>query len=307
MSDNIRNIGIPMVVPMQKGRLGRGLASLIGEAPSAVPRAGRGRAAPAQYRPAACGSLQPAQGLPGRRVGRTRRLDPPEGPRAADRRPSGCARRLRDRSRRAALARGAAGRCAPGAGDRPRAVRPGGARVAIIENVQRTDLNAIEEATGYTDLMERFGYTQEQLSDVARAAAPPYAAPSEAAAPSARHGAGWQALRRTRARPGRSRRRRAAGRQIVERQLNVRAAEAMVQNIRADQDGGPAPSSSRKEKTPTRARWRRIADGLGLKVEISWFRRAAFSPSNTATMTSSTTCVPACSAFRAEPLSSEAF
>ncbi|PWJ21761.1 ParB/RepB/Spo0J family partition protein [Jannaschia seohaensis] len=36
--------------------------------------------------------------------------------------------------------------------------------VAIIENIQRDDLNAIEEASGYRDLIERFGHTQEQLS-----------------------------------------------------------------------------------------------------------------------------------------------
>jgi ParB family chromosome partitioning protein len=38
--------------------------------------------------------------------------------------------------------------------------------IAIIENVQRAGLNAIEEATGYQELMSRFSYTQEQLSDV---------------------------------------------------------------------------------------------------------------------------------------------
>lgn len=38
--------------------------------------------------------------------------------------------------------------------------------LAIIENVQRTDLNAIEEAAGYRDLVERFGYTQEELAGV---------------------------------------------------------------------------------------------------------------------------------------------
>ena len=36
--------------------------------------------------------------------------------------------------------------------------------LAIIENVQRSDLNAIEEAGGYRDLVERFGYTQEELA-----------------------------------------------------------------------------------------------------------------------------------------------
>lgn len=37
--------------------------------------------------------------------------------------------------------------------------------IAIIENIQRADLNAIEEAAGYVQLMERFGHTQEQLSE----------------------------------------------------------------------------------------------------------------------------------------------
>jgi ParB family chromosome partitioning protein len=36
--------------------------------------------------------------------------------------------------------------------------------LAIIENVQRTDLNAIEEAAAYHELMDRFGYTQERVS-----------------------------------------------------------------------------------------------------------------------------------------------
>ena len=35
---------------------------------------------------------------------------------------------------------------------------------AIIENVQRADLNAIEEAAGYHELLDRFGYTQEKLA-----------------------------------------------------------------------------------------------------------------------------------------------
>lgn len=38
--------------------------------------------------------------------------------------------------------------------------------IAIVENVQRADLNAIEEAAAYQELMSRFRYTQEQLSDV---------------------------------------------------------------------------------------------------------------------------------------------
>ncbi len=37
--------------------------------------------------------------------------------------------------------------------------------VAIIENIQRSDLNAIEEAAAYRQLMDRFGHTQERLAD----------------------------------------------------------------------------------------------------------------------------------------------
>jgi ParB family chromosome partitioning protein len=36
--------------------------------------------------------------------------------------------------------------------------------LAIVENVQRADLNAIEEAAAYHELMDRFGYTQDRVS-----------------------------------------------------------------------------------------------------------------------------------------------
>ena len=37
--------------------------------------------------------------------------------------------------------------------------------LAIIENIQRADLNAFEEAQGYRQLMDRFGHTQERLAE----------------------------------------------------------------------------------------------------------------------------------------------
>ncbi|NNU79088.1 ParB/RepB/Spo0J family partition protein [Halovulum dunhuangense] len=37
--------------------------------------------------------------------------------------------------------------------------------VAIVENIQRVDLNAVEEAQGYRQLMESFGHTQEALAE----------------------------------------------------------------------------------------------------------------------------------------------
>ncbi len=37
--------------------------------------------------------------------------------------------------------------------------------IAIIENIQRADLNAIEEALAYRQLMDKFGHTQEKLAE----------------------------------------------------------------------------------------------------------------------------------------------
>lgn len=38
--------------------------------------------------------------------------------------------------------------------------------LAIIENVQRADLNPLEEANGYEQLMEQFGYSQNDLAQI---------------------------------------------------------------------------------------------------------------------------------------------
>ena len=37
--------------------------------------------------------------------------------------------------------------------------------LAIVENIQRADLNPLEEAQGYRQLMDRFGHTQERLAE----------------------------------------------------------------------------------------------------------------------------------------------
>ncbi len=38
--------------------------------------------------------------------------------------------------------------------------------IALIENVQRADLNALEEAKAYRQLVDQYGHTQQQLADV---------------------------------------------------------------------------------------------------------------------------------------------
>ncbi|MBX9727016.1 MAG: ParB/RepB/Spo0J family partition protein, partial [Rickettsiales bacterium] len=38
--------------------------------------------------------------------------------------------------------------------------------LALIENIQRSDLNPLEEAAGYQRLMDEFGYTQEKMAPI---------------------------------------------------------------------------------------------------------------------------------------------
>ncbi|MBQ8395591.1 MAG: ParB/RepB/Spo0J family partition protein [Oscillospiraceae bacterium] len=40
------------------------------------------------------------------------------------------------------------------------------AQLALVENLQREDLNPVEEAVGYKELMEAYGYTQEQVAKI---------------------------------------------------------------------------------------------------------------------------------------------
>jgi ParB family transcriptional regulator, chromosome partitioning protein len=276
MSDNLKHIGIPMVVPMQKGRLGRGLASLIGETPTAAPRLpAEGEQRMLNIDQLHAGPFNPRRDFRDTELAeladsiRQKGLVQPIVARPDGR---GGFEIVAGERRWRAAQRAAVHQV-------PVIVRElsdqEALEIAIVENVQRSDLNAIEEASGYNELMERFGYTQEQLSDVIGKSRSHLAntlrllkLPAEVRAMvqdgklTAGHG---------RALVGRDDALQLAE-QIVERQLNVRAAEALVQNIpRADQDGGPGtyPTPRRKDKdADTRAFEKDLADGLGLKVEI---------------------------------------
>ena len=43
--------------------------------------------------------------------------------------------------------------------------------LALVENLQRENLNPVEEAQGYRELMDNYGYTQEQVARIVGAAA----------------------------------------------------------------------------------------------------------------------------------------
>jgi len=144
--------------------------------------------------------------------------------------------------------------------------------LAIIENVQRADLNAIEEATGYRDLVERFSYSQEQLSEIIGKSRSHVAntlrllklpETVQVMVQDGRLTAGH-----ARALIGRADAETLA-RRILDESLNVRQVEALVQ------DGGAANTettggtrSPRDKDADTRAFENELSSLLGLKVEI---------------------------------------
>jgi ParB family transcriptional regulator, chromosome partitioning protein len=137
--------------------------------------------------------------------------------------------------------------------------------LAIIENVQRADLNAIEEAAGYRELIERFSYTQDRLAEVIGKSRSHLANTLRLLKlPESVQGmvqSGKLTAGHARALVGREDAEALADR-IIERDLNVREVEALVQS--ADHP----PKSRREKDADTIAFEKELADVLGLKVEI---------------------------------------
>lgn len=141
--------------------------------------------------------------------------------------------------------------------------------LAIIENVQRSDLNAMEEARGYQQLIKRYKHTQEDLSSIVgksrshlantmRLLRLPKSVQDmiEEGALSAGH---------ARALVGRGDAESLAKR-IMQRGLNVRDVEAMVQ--KADAGEGASAKKKRVGNADTRAAESELSDALGLGVSI---------------------------------------
>ncbi len=143
--------------------------------------------------------------------------------------------------------------------------------LAIIENVQRQDLNAIEEASGYRDLIERFEYSQEQLSEIIGKSRSHVANTLRLlklpASVQALVQQGSLTAGHARALIGREDSE-ALAQRIVEEQLNVREVEALVQNRGEAESGGSSTRKARDKDADTKAFEKELADLLGLKVEI---------------------------------------
>ncbi len=143
--------------------------------------------------------------------------------------------------------------------------------LAIIENVQRADLNAIEEATGYRELIDRFGYSQEQLSEIIgksrshvantlRLLKLPEGVQTMVQAGELTAGHARALINRDDAET--------IARRIVDEDLNVREVEALVQG-EIEVGGGSGAARRPKEKdADTRAFEKELSSVLGLRVEV---------------------------------------
>ncbi|MEZ5926224.1 MAG: ParB/RepB/Spo0J family partition protein [Hyphomicrobiaceae bacterium] len=139
--------------------------------------------------------------------------------------------------------------------------------LAIIENVQRSDLNAIDEARGYRELIDRFGYNQDELAQIIGKSRSHLAntvrllkLPERVqqllqdGKLSAGHG---------RALVGRDDAEKLAE-TVVSKGLSVREVEALVQQALVPE----APRQKREKDPDTQAFERELTEALGLKVEV---------------------------------------
>ncbi|WGM37166.1 ParB/RepB/Spo0J family partition protein [Caulobacter sp. NIBR1757] len=144
--------------------------------------------------------------------------------------------------------------------------------IAIVENVQRTDLNPYEEALGYKALIEKFGHTQEAVAEAVGKSRPHVAnalrllnlpqpvltmlVEGELTAGHARALVGSDKAVEL-------------ARRIVAEGMSVRQAEALLKDGGDPKPKGPSKSPSQAVKDhDTTALESDLADILGLEVEI---------------------------------------
>jgi len=145
--------------------------------------------------------------------------------------------------------------------------------LAIIENVQRADLNVVEEAAGYEQLMQQFNYTQNDLAEIIGKSRSHVAntlrllkLPEDVRELliSGQLTAGHARTLMTADNPS------ALARRIVAEGLSVRQAE-MLQQERAESEGrtpSRAPRVAASKDADTLALEKRLSDALGLDVNI---------------------------------------
>jgi ParB family chromosome partitioning protein len=144
--------------------------------------------------------------------------------------------------------------------------------LAIIENVQRTDLNALEEALGYQALMEEFAHAQDDVAKIVGKSRPHVAntlrllkLPDSVKAYLAENKISAGHARALIGQPDPE----ALAREIVDKGLNVRQLEALTQERASKAGKAPKRARPRVEKdADTLHLEKRLSDALGLAVTI---------------------------------------
>jgi len=144
--------------------------------------------------------------------------------------------------------------------------------LALVENIQREDLNAIEEAEAYRKLIDRFGHSQEALGRIVHKSRSHIAnllrlldlpASVRSMVADGRLSMGHARALITAPDPE------ALARQVVERGLSVRETEKLAQGARP----GPAralQAGGKEADADISALERQLGDILGLKVKITY-------------------------------------
>jgi ParB family transcriptional regulator, chromosome partitioning protein len=144
--------------------------------------------------------------------------------------------------------------------------------LAIIENVQRTDLNALEEALGYQALMEEFAHAQDDVAKIVGKSRPHVAntlrllkLPDSVKAYLAENRISAGHARALIGQPDPE----ALARAIVDKGLNVRQLEALTQERASKAGKAPKRARPRVEKDADTVQLeKRLSDALGLAVTI---------------------------------------
>ncbi len=143
-------------------------------------------------------------------------------------------------------------------------------QIALIENIQRQDLNPMEEAEGYQRLMNEFGHSPAEIGEAVGKSRSHVAnavrlmslpADVQSYVRSGELSAGAARAVITAEDPA------SLAREVVERGLNVRDVEAIRRQVK-QQEADPRPAAPRRKDPDTVALEQSLADALGLKVDI---------------------------------------
>lgn len=145
--------------------------------------------------------------------------------------------------------------------------------LSLIENIQRADLSAVEEAEGYQQLIDSFGYTQEQLSEIIGKSRSHIAnllrllsLPREV---SDMVVDGTLSMGQVRPLIGNSDCL-AIAREVAQKGLSARQVEAMVSRGRRSAGSASKSNAAREKSADIKALETKAETALGLRLDIDW-------------------------------------